>query len=85
MPARPNWGGLSWLGKPPDPTENSRKFARVGVLLGPADLATIDALIVAGVVASPRGSPAVGGEPYARAPRGELLATRVARTSGAPP
>jgi hypothetical protein len=52
MPARPNWGGMSWLGKPPDPMESSPEFARVATLLGPADRATIDALIVAGVVAS---------------------------------
>ena len=52
MSARPNSGGMRWLGKPPDPAENSPEFARVGVLLGPADLATVDALIVAGVVAS---------------------------------
>jgi hypothetical protein len=52
QPARPNWGGMSWLGKPPDPMENSPEFARVMTLLGPADLATVDALIVAGVVAN---------------------------------
>ena len=52
MPARPNWGGMSWLGKPPDPMEGSPEFARVATLLGPADLATVDALIVAGVVSS---------------------------------
>jgi len=49
QPARPNGGGMRWLGKPPDPMENSPEFARVATLLGPADLATIDALIVAGV------------------------------------
>jgi len=49
-PARPNWGGMRWLGKPPDPMESSPEFARVMTLLGPADLATVDALIVAGVV-----------------------------------
>ena len=52
MPARPNWGGMSWLGKPADPMESSPEFARVATLLGPADLATVDALIVEGVVAS---------------------------------
>ena len=51
-PARPNAGHMRWLGKPADPMENSPEFARVGVLLGPADLATVDALIVAGVVSS---------------------------------
>jgi hypothetical protein len=51
-PARPNWGGMRWLGKPPDPMESSPEFARVMTLLGPADLATVDALIVAGVVAN---------------------------------
>jgi hypothetical protein len=50
QPARPNWGGMRWLGKQPDPMENSPEFARVATLLGPADLATVDALIVAGVV-----------------------------------
>jgi hypothetical protein len=52
MPARPNWGGMSWLGKPPDPMESSPEFARVATLLGPEDLAAVDALIVAGIVAS---------------------------------
>ena len=51
-PSRPNWGHMRWLGKPPDPTESSPEFARVATLLGPADLATVDALIVAGVVAT---------------------------------
>ena len=52
QPARPNWGGMSWLGKPPDPMENSPEFARVATLLGPADLAAVDSLIIAGVVGS---------------------------------
>lgn len=51
-PARPDFGGMRWLGKQPDPMESSPEFARVGTLLGPADLATVDALIVAGVVTS---------------------------------
>jgi hypothetical protein len=51
-PSRPNWGHMRWLGKPPDPRESSPEFARVATLLGPADLATVDALIVAGVVAT---------------------------------
>ena len=50
QPARPNWGGMRWLGKPPDPMENSPEFTRVAALLGPADLATVDALIAEGVV-----------------------------------
>ena len=49
QPTRPNWGGTRWLGKQPDPMENSPEFARVATLLGPADLATVDALIIAGV------------------------------------
>jgi len=52
QPARPNWGHMRWLGKPPDPMESSPEFARVMTLLGPADLATVDALIVRGVAAS---------------------------------
>lgn len=50
MPSRPDMGGMRWLGKPPDPMERSPEFARVATLLGPADLAAVDALIVAGVV-----------------------------------
>jgi hypothetical protein len=52
MPTKPSSGGMRWLGKRPDPMENSPEFARVATLLGPADLATVDALIVAGVVTS---------------------------------
>lgn len=32
--------------------ENSPEFARVATLLGPADLATVDALIIAGVASN---------------------------------
>jgi hypothetical protein len=52
QPARPSWGGMSWLGKPPDPMESSPEFARVATLLGPADLAAVDSLIIAGVAGS---------------------------------
>src|SRR5215469_1343103 len=77
MPARPNWGGMSWLGKRPDPMENSPEFARVGVLLGPADLATIDALIVAGVVASRAEALRWAVSRIREHPAGELLTGKV--------
>jgi hypothetical protein len=77
MPARPNWGGMSWLGKPPDPMESSPEFARVGVLLGPADLATVDALIVTGVVASRAEALRWAVGRIREHPAGELLAGEV--------
>ncbi|HEY7264234.1 MAG TPA: hypothetical protein VH589_22475 [Trebonia sp.] len=49
-PTRPDFGGMTWLGKPPDPMESSPEFTRVATLLGPDDLAAVDALIIAGVV-----------------------------------
>jgi hypothetical protein len=68
---------MSWLGKPPDPMENSPEFARVGVLLGPADLATVDALIVTGVVASRAEALRWAVGRIREHPAGELLAGEV--------
>ena len=47
-----DWGGMRWLGKRSDVMETAPEFTRVATKLGPDDLATIDALIMAGVVAS---------------------------------
>ena len=52
QPARPDWGGMRWLGKRPDPMERSPDYTRVATLLGPTDLAAIDGLIIAGVAGS---------------------------------
>jgi hypothetical protein len=47
-----DWGGMRWLGKRPDMMETAPEFTRVATKLGTDDLATIDALIMAGVAAS---------------------------------
>jgi hypothetical protein len=48
-PSRPDWGHMRFLGKRPDVMDGAPEFTRVPTLLGPADLAAVDALIVAGV------------------------------------
>ena len=51
-PSRPDWGHMRFLGKRPDVMETTPEFTRVATLLGPDDLAAVDALITAGVAAS---------------------------------
>lgn len=51
-PSRPDWGHMRFLGKRPDVMDGAPEFTRVATLLGPADLAAVDALIVAGVAGS---------------------------------
>jgi len=51
-PSRPDWGHMRFLGKRPDMMDGAPEFTRVGALLGPEDLATVDRLIVAGVAAT---------------------------------
>jgi hypothetical protein len=51
-PSRSDWGHMRYLGKRPDVMETAPEFTRVATKPGPDDLATIDALIVAGVAAS---------------------------------
>ena len=52
-PSRPDWGHVrSFLGNRANVLEAMPDFTRVATLLGPADLATVDALIMAGVAAS---------------------------------
>jgi hypothetical protein len=53
MPSRPDWGHRrSFLGNRTNVLEAMPDFTRVATLLGPADLAAVDALIMAGVAAS---------------------------------
>ena len=53
MPSRPDWGHVrSFLGNRLNVLEAMPGFTRVATLLGPADLATVDALITAGVATS---------------------------------
>jgi hypothetical protein len=53
MPSRPDWGHMrSFLGNRTNVLEAMPDFTRVPTLLGPADLATVDALIMAGVATS---------------------------------
>ena len=53
MPSRPDWGHMrSFLGNRTSVLEARPDFTRVATLLGPADLAAVDALIMAGVAAS---------------------------------
>jgi hypothetical protein len=51
-PSRPDWGHMRFLGKRPDVMDGAPEFTRVPTLLGPADLAAVDALIMAGVAAT---------------------------------
>jgi hypothetical protein len=51
-PSRPDWGHMRFLGKRPDVMEDAPGFTRVATLLGPDDLAAVDALIMAGVAAT---------------------------------
>jgi hypothetical protein len=51
-PSRPDWGHMRFLGKRPDLMDGAPEFSRVATLLGPDDLAAVDALITAGVAAS---------------------------------
>jgi hypothetical protein len=51
-PSRPDWGHMRFLGKRPDLMDGAPEFSRVATLLGPDDLAAVDALIMAGVAAS---------------------------------
>jgi hypothetical protein len=52
-PSRPDWGHVrSFLGNRTNMLEARPDFTRVATLLGPADLATVDALIMAGVATS---------------------------------
>jgi hypothetical protein len=51
-PSGQDWGAMRWLGKRSDMRQTAPEFTRVATKLGPDDLATIDALIMAGVVAS---------------------------------
>ena len=52
-PSRPDWGHIrSFLGNRTNVLEAMPDFTRVATLLGPADLATVDALIMAGVATS---------------------------------
>jgi hypothetical protein len=51
-PSRPDWGHMRFLGKRPDVIDGAPEFTRVATLLGPADLAAVDALIMAGAAAS---------------------------------
>ena len=51
-PSRPDWGHLRFLGKRPDVVDGAPEFTRVATLLGPDDLAAVDALIMAGVAAT---------------------------------
>ena len=51
-PSGQDWGAMRWLGKRSDMMQTAPEFTRVATKLGPDDLATIDALIMAGVVAS---------------------------------
>jgi Arc/MetJ-type ribon-helix-helix transcriptional regulator len=43
---------MRFLGKRPDVIDGAPEFTRVATLLGPADLAAVDALIMAGAAAS---------------------------------
>jgi hypothetical protein len=53
LPSRPGWGHMrSFLGNRTNMLETMPDFTRVATLLGPADLATVDALIMAGVATS---------------------------------
>jgi hypothetical protein len=53
MPSRPDWGHVrSFLGNRLNVLEATPDFTRVATLLGPTDLATVDALITAGVATS---------------------------------
>lgn len=53
MPSRPDWGHVrSFLGNRLNVLEAMPGFTRVATLLGPADLAIVDALITAGVATS---------------------------------
>ena len=53
MPSRPDWGHMrSFLGNRTNVLEAMPDFTRVPALLGPDDLATVDALIMAGVATS---------------------------------
>jgi hypothetical protein len=53
MPSRPDWGHMmSFLGNRTNVLEAMPNFTRVPTLLGPDDLATVDALIMAGVATS---------------------------------
>jgi len=52
-PSRPDWGhAKSFLGNRTNVLEATPDFTRVVTLLGPADLAAVDALIMAGVATS---------------------------------
>jgi hypothetical protein len=52
-PSRPDWGHVtSFLGNRTNVLEAMPDFTRVATLLGPADLATVDELIMAGVATS---------------------------------
>ncbi len=48
MPSRPDWGRMRFLGKRRDAMDGLPGFTQVTTRLGPADLATVDALITAG-------------------------------------
>jgi hypothetical protein len=53
MPSRPDWGHMrSFSGNRSNVLEAMPDFTRVATLLGPADLATVHALIMAGVATS---------------------------------
>lgn len=53
MPSRPDWGHMrSFLGNRTNVLEAMPDFTRVATLLGPADLATVDTLIMTGVATS---------------------------------
>ena len=53
VPSRPDWGhAKSFLGNRTNVLEATPDFTRVVTLLGPADLAAVDALIMAGVATS---------------------------------
>jgi hypothetical protein len=51
-PSRPDWGRMRFLGRRSGVMDGAPEFTRVVTHLGPADLAAVDALIVAGVAAS---------------------------------
>lgn len=74
-PARSAAGAVLWgfpnmlLRMRSDVADDAQGFASVRTRLGPADLATVDALITAGIASSPRGGPPLGGEPHPREPR----------------
>jgi hypothetical protein len=51
-PSRPDWGHMRIPGKRPDVMDGAPEFTLVATLLGPADLAAVDALIMGGVAAS---------------------------------